>query len=142
MQLWGSAWRVAGTITTLLGTSMRVVMTILALALVLFLAWALLRWMNRRMPGMAGGGAARMIKVLDRVQAGKSSTLLLVRVQDKVFLLGAGDRGVDKICEFDDPEGKLLPPAIGEPPSFAAALRDAAAKAGFGKKKTEGDDAP
>lgn len=115
----------------------QILWVVIALALVLGLAWVLLRWMNKRVPGMGGG--ARLIKVLDRVALGKSGSLLLVRVQDKVLLVAFSERAVEKLCEFDDPDGTLSLPDVVDTPSFAAALKDAAAKIGIGGKDGKGD---
>ncbi len=110
---------------------LRIIGALAALVVVLLLAWLLLRWMNRRVPGMAGN--AKMIKVLDRVSVGKGGMLMLVRVQDKVILLVAGDHVAEKLLEFDDPDG-AFEPKIAASPSFAGALKDAAKRFG-GKDK-------
>lgn len=120
-------------------TIMRILGAIAALALVLFLAYILLRWLNKRMPGLGAGGAAgKMITVLDRVTLGKNSSILLVRVQDRVFLVGISENAVQTLAEFDDPEGELTLPDKGENPSFSEAMKDAVAKMGFGKKDKGG----
>ncbi len=116
---------------------LRILGAIAALALVLFLAWFILRWLNRRVPSMGGGGgkaAGRMITVLDRVHLGKNSSLLLVRVQDKVYLVGISEHTVQTLAEIDDPDGELALPEAGQNPSFTAALRDAVAKMGVKPK--------
>lgn len=116
-------------------TILRILGAIAALALVLFLAYVILRWLNKRMPGVGGGASSgRMITVLDRVTLGKNSSILLVRVQDRVFLVGISEHAVQTLAEFDDPDGELTLPAAGENPGFSAAMKDAVAKMGFGKK--------
>ena len=106
---------------------LRILGAILALAFVLFLAWFCLRFLNRRIPGFGGGGG-RMITVLDRVNLGKNNGLFLVRVEDKVFLIGMSEHAVSTIREFDDPEGKLTLPERPENIPFTEALKEAAAK--------------
>ncbi len=116
---------------------LRILTAILSLAFVLFLAWVVIRWMGGRMPGMAAGGKGRMINVLDRVNTGKNSGLLLVRVGDKVLLVAYSEHNVQSVYDFDDPEGAFVPyvpPASGM--SFTDALKDAASK--FGKKNDGG----
>lgn len=115
-----------------------------ALILVLLAAWLLLRWMNNRMPGMGSGGASRLVKVLDRVPVGKNSSILLLRVQDKVLLVAVTEHGAEKLCEFDDPDGLIAPDTpAGEVPGFAAVLKDTARKM-MGKEPAQPaqEDAP
>lgn len=119
MEYWDAAAKILGTLA--------------ALVLVLLLAWLLLRWMNKRMPGVSGG-AQRAIKVLDRLPVGKNGTILLLRVQDKVLLVAVGERGAEKLYEFDDPDGKFDLPKPGGTTGFSDALKDAAKKMGLGKK--------
>lgn len=115
---------------------LQIVMMLLALALVLFLAWFILRWMNKRVPGMGGTGNGKFVKVLERVPTGKSGSIMLIRVENKVILVAVTEHAVEKLCEFDDPEGNLDLP-VQEFPSFASALKDAGKK--FSKKKDGGD---
>ena len=110
---------------------LRIIGALVALVAVLLLAWLLLRWMNRRVPGMAGN--AKMIKVLDRVNVGKGGIMMLVRVQDKVILMVVNDHVAEKLLEFDDPDG-TFDPKTGDTPSFSNALKDAAKRFG-GKDK-------
>ena len=111
--------------------TLRILGALLALVVVLLLAWLLLRWMNKRVPG--GGAGSKLIKVLDRVAVGRGCMLLLVRVQGKVILLAMGERVAEKLLEFDDPDG-AFEPKIAASPSFAGALKDAAKRFG-GKDK-------
>ncbi|NLW78099.1 MAG: flagellar biosynthetic protein FliO [Ruminococcaceae bacterium] len=117
------------------GTILRVLGTIAALVLVLFLAWLLLRWMNKRMPGMSGSG--KMIKVLDRTAAGKNSSILLLRVEDKVLLVAISEHAIEKLCEFDDPDEQIKPPPTPDYPSFSSTLRNATKN--LGRPKDKGD---
>lgn len=120
---------------------LRLLGVMVALGVVLFLAWLTLRFMNRKMPGMAGG-SSRLIQVLDRVSTGRSSSLMLIRVQDTVMLVAFSEHTVQKLCEFDDPEGKMkLPEMTGAfTGSFASALKDAATRAGLKPKNDKGDE--
>lgn len=123
---------------------LRIIGALFSLAVVLFLAYAVLRWMNKRVPGLNGPvGNQRLIEVLDRVSAGRNSNIMLLRVQDKVILVAMSENSIEKLQEFDDPDRKI---SRGETPdeiSFAAILKDAAAKTGFslkemGRKKPAG----
>lgn len=116
----------------------RFVAAIIALALVLACAWLLLRWMNRRVPGLSGG-ANRLIQILDRVSVGKTSSIILLRVQDKVILVAVSEHAMEKLYEFDDPDGEIALPPAAEFPNFSDALKDAAKR--FQKRgKNNGDD--
>ncbi|MDL2294136.1 flagellar biosynthetic protein FliO [Ruminococcaceae bacterium OttesenSCG-928-D13] len=107
--------------------------TLLALVLVLVLAWLALRWLNRRVPGMGGGSTERLIKVLDRVTVGKNTVLVLVQVKNTVMLVAVGDHTVEKLAEFDAADGAFdIPKAAQQNPSFADALKDTLAKSRFG----------
>jgi flagellar biosynthetic protein FliO len=113
----------------------------LVLVLVLLLAWLVLRWLSRRMPGAGVPTKKRAIKVLDRLSMGRSGTVMLLRVKDKVLLVAMTDHGAEKLYEFDDPDGEFDLEKPGEAPAFADALKDAARRL-RGKKKDGGDDAP
>lgn len=120
-------------------TIVRILSAIAALALVLVLAYLFLRWLNRRVPGVGAGSApGKMITVLDRVTLSRTSSILLVRVQDRVFLVGISEHAIETLAELDDPEGKLKLPDPGDNPTFSAALKDAVGKMGFGSKKDKG----
>lgn len=123
----------------LLDGIMRTLGAVLSLALVLGCAYVLLRWINRRVPGMSGG-SGRLIQVLDRVSVGRSGSILLVRIKDKVMLLGISDHAVEKLCEFDDPDETMVLPKAEDLPSFSQALKDAAKRFTGGPKN--GGDAP
>ena len=108
-------------------TILRILGALLALALVLFLAWFTLQWMGRRMTGTTGR-SGHLLKVLDRVPLGKGSSLLLVRVQDKVYFIASSEHTIEKIGEIEDPDETLKLPDPAETISFTDALKDAAKK--------------
>lgn len=117
---------------------LRIIGAIAALALVLFLAWLMMRWLGRRMPGLSTG-QSRLIKVLDKTSFGRNSGLLLVRVHDKVLLIGFTDHATTTLGEFDDPEGKIAKVEDVAQPSFTEALKGAAEQLGF-KRDKNGQD--
>ncbi len=118
-------------------TILRILGALAALALVLFLAWFILRWMGSRMGGTPGG-AKRLLNILDRVSFGKNSSLLLVRVQSKVYFLAVSDHAIAKIGEFDDPDGEIQTPPPGEMIPFSDAMKQAMQKL----KKPKGPGGP
>ena len=108
---------------------LRVIGAIVALGLVLLCAWLVLRWVGGKMPGVSGG-TNRLIQVLDRVSVSRNSTIVLLRVQSKVFLVAISDNAVEKLCEMDDPDNTMALPKPAELPNFSVALKEAAKKLG------------
>lgn len=117
----------------------QIIGALLALVLVCALAWVVLRWINQRMPSLGGGSTKRLITVLDRVAVGKNAVVLLLHVGGRVMLVAVSDHAIEKLAEFDAENGEFEVPATPDNPSFAAALKDAASKAGFLKKDPERD---
>ena len=99
-------------------------MMLLALCFVLFLAWYLLRFLSKRMPGARAAGA---IQILDRVNIGREKSLLIVKAGDKTLLVGMSDNAVATLCEFDD-DTQFSVAAQPEPNDFSAILQSAAKK--------------
>lgn len=119
------------TMSTLLGA-------VFALALVLFCAWVILRFINKRIPGLSGGASGRLIKVLDRVNVTRSSCILLLRVEEKVLLVSMTEHSSETLCEFQDPEGKIVQPPAEPLPDFSTAMKDAIQR--LSKKDENGGD--
>lgn len=71
--------------------------TLLALALVLFLAWFFLSRIGR--VSQTGGGQRRIL-VLDRLAVDRDKVLLLVAVGERTFLLAMSAGAVNTVCEF------------------------------------------
>ena len=96
--------------------------TLLALGAVSLLAWVVLRWSAKRGFGMGPSGGR--LRVLERVPLDQRRALYLVRVGDRVLLVGAGEGASPTVLAELDPSE--LPPAPERPPgnaSFAAILR-------------------
>ena len=74
---------------------------VLALAAVCILAWVALRWSARRGLGVGRGGR---VQVLERVPLDARRALYLVRVGEKVLLVGAGDGAAPAVLTEVDPE--------------------------------------
>ena len=92
----------------------RVLGAILALALVLFLAWLVLRLLNRAMPGLQGtaAGRGRFVQVPERIPYGKGPTLLLLRVQSTVILVACSVPAGEKLWGIYVPDANhLYPPS-------------------------------
>lgn len=77
-------------------------------ALILVLAY----WAVKLLSRGYGGGAGRMVEVLDRVALGQEKQLLVVKTAGKVLLLGVTAHRIEKIEELD---AARLP----EPPAAA-----------------------
>lgn len=104
--------------------------TLAALAIVLALIFGL-RLLLRRVGGGAAGGAARgAIEVLARTPVTPKHQVLLLRVGQRIWLVGAGSNGLSRLGEISEPEqvaellgaverGRSTSPSA----SFASALR-------------------
>jgi flagellar biosynthetic protein FliO len=75
--------------------------TLLALAAVCILAWVVLKWGARRGLGRAARGRVR---VLERVPLDPKRSVYLVRVGDRMLLLGAGDGAAPTVLAELDPD--------------------------------------
>jgi flagellar protein FliO/FliZ len=74
--------------------------TILALVIVIALAYALLRWgLKRLMPGHATGGGE--ISILDRQPLDSRRQVVLVKAYGRYLLLGVGDGSVTLLTELE-----------------------------------------
>jgi flagellar protein FliO/FliZ len=74
--------------------------TILALVIVIGLAWVLLRWgLKRLLPGT--GRSAGEIRVLDRQSLDGRRSVVLVEAYGRYLLLGVGDGSVTLLAELD-----------------------------------------
>lgn len=122
--------------------------SILLFVLVLFLAWFCTRWIGKRfgLRTAAGGGK---IKILDRMALGTDRSLLVVRLEDRVWLLGVTAHHISKIEELDpeifaeeelsQEEGAHgVSSILSGSSNFAAALRNAL-KGWTSEKKNEKD---
>lgn len=122
--------------------------SILLFVLVLFLAWFCTRWVGKRygLRTMAGGSK---MKVLDRMALGADRSLVVVRLENRVWLLGVTAHHVSKIEELDpgifaeeelsQEEGSHgVSAVLSSSSNFAAALRNAL-KGWTSEKKNEKD---
>ncbi len=121
-------------------TVLRILGTLLALVFVLALAWFILHWLNSRTGNLGGfARSGRLLQVLDRMTIGKNSTLLLVRVQSKVYLIAVSDHSIQTINEWDDPEHTIQAPP---PPENLLSFQDALKEAAKKLKKPDHTDGP
>lgn len=101
------------------GYGIALLQTLFALAGVCVLAWVVLRWGARRGFGM--GALGGRVRVLERVALDPRRTLYIVKVGERVLLLGAGDGGSPALITEIDPA--TLPPEEVRKPS-GDAFRD------------------
>lgn len=85
------------------GFPLQLVLTILALALVLALAWLLLRGLASMTTGRSRGGR---LTLLDSLPVGTRERVVLVRLDDTEYLLGVGSGSVQRLDQI---------PATGSP---------------------------
>jgi flagellar biosynthetic protein FliO len=102
------------------GYGVALLQTLLALVAVCILAWVVLRWGARRGLGL---GAGRKIRVLERVMLDPRRALYLVKVGEKVLLIGGGDGAAPAVLAEIDPA--TIPP---DPEHKPLAFRDVLAK--------------
>lgn len=83
------------------GYGVALLQTLLALAAVCVLAWVVLRWGARR--GLGLGASRGRVRVIERVALDPRRALYLVKVGDKVLLIGAGDGAAPAVLSEIDP---------------------------------------
>ena len=96
--------------------------SLIALFAVCILAWALLRWASKR--GL-GGSQGRQIKILERVSLDPRRQLYLVKIGEKILLLGAGEGAAPRLLTEIDPTAIANDDRSFEPsltPSFASII--------------------
>lgn len=102
------------------------IITVLAsLCFVLFLAYWLLHWLNKRMPSQATGGG---IRVLDRLNIGKDKCLLVVKVADKTMLIAVSNNNIEKLADYDSDEPFIRDISQGQSADFKSVLLGAVGK--------------
>ena len=85
----------------------------LALSVVLFLAWWSIRYLVPRLQSLAPVPTGSMI-VLERLSLGMRSSLCLVKVGERYFLIGITPGSMECLAEVS---GTELPASTGEPPA-------------------------
>jgi len=101
------------------GYGVALLQTLFALGAVCVLAWVVLRWGARRGIGM--GALGGRVRVLERIALDPRRALYIVKVGDRVLLLGAGDGGSPALITEIDPD--TLPPEAARKPT-GEAFRD------------------
>lgn len=85
--------------------------TLLAIAVILYLAYAATKLLGKRFS--VSGGGSKKIKILDSVSVGQGKTILIVQTGGKTFLIGSG-QDINLISELDSNEflcdGDVLQP--------------------------------
>lgn len=112
---------------------------LLVLGLVLFLAYKSSRWLGHRYGAQSLRGTH--MEVLERVMLAPDRSLVLVRLRDRVLLLGVTAQRIETLAQLDPSDYTGAPAAPDASPaadSFAAMLRDALG--GFGKGPKKDDD--
>lgn len=90
--------------------------------LVLAGAYFATRWIGRHYSAVGGGSAN--LKVLERLNIGKESALMIVEAAGKTFLAGCTPHSIQILCELDPQElQQPQPPGMAGTPDFAAILK-------------------
>lgn len=113
--------------------------TLLGIALILYLTYISTKFIGRRFSLKSVGG--KKLKVIESVSIGQGKTLLIVRVGEKTFLVGAASESIHLIGELDSSEFKEpennLPSENGM--DFKTAFKTVLEN-NFGKKKKKDND--
>lgn len=100
------------------------------LGLIFFLFYALKK-LNKGISVKSGN----RLKVLDRVNIGRDSMLLIVSVCGQVMLLGVTAQKVEKLCDLDISEQEYL--SMEQTPDFKSVLSSTISSAFFKKQHRE-----
>jgi flagellar biogenesis protein FliO len=87
---------------------------LISLFIVLMVLWVLAQIVRRKgLPGSRGGGAGRaarrQVDVLNRQSLGKGQTLVTVRLDDRVVLLGVTAQNITTLSELDPTAYGIVP---------------------------------
>lgn len=72
---------------------------LLPVAAVLLLAYWCSRYLGKR---WGSGQAGSYFKVLDRLQIGPNRSLMLVKLQDRIYLIGSSEKGIELLDKPED----------------------------------------
>jgi flagellar biosynthetic protein FliO len=100
--------------TSIGGLLVRLVVSLLVVLLVLWVLSQIVR--KRGLPGMRGGsraGRPKPIDVLSRQSLGKGQTLVTVRMDERVLLLGVTPQSITTLSELDPTDYGFAPAAAG-----------------------------
>lgn len=106
---------------------MLILRMLIFLALVILLIWLLLRKflpMIARAPGFRN----RNVKILERVPLDTKRSLLVVEIQDRVYLLGSAEGQINVLMELDREKMAAAPSITSSPGSFDQVFRRVFAK--------------
>lgn len=66
---------------------------------IILLTYYASRWYAKKMGPVAGG---KFIKVLDRIVVSKASSVIIIEVQEKQYMLGVSEQNVQVLMEIED----------------------------------------
>ncbi|NLB17492.1 MAG: flagellar biosynthetic protein FliO [Syntrophomonadaceae bacterium] len=78
-----------------------VIQMILALALIIFLAWGMIRFFGRSMNTSFQG---RWIKVIEQISLGTNRSISVIEIGGRSFLIGITDHSISLLTEIEDPD--------------------------------------
>lgn len=78
---------------------MSIIFALAGTVCVILLTYYASKWYANKMGPIAGG---KYIKVIDRVVVNKSSSIMIIEVQEKQFVMGVSDQNVQILMEVED----------------------------------------
>ncbi|MEG0898806.1 MAG: flagellar biosynthetic protein FliO [Oscillospiraceae bacterium] len=108
--------------------------SMMGIVLVLALAYFGSRWVGKRMSSIVSGSK---IRIIDKAMLGQDKYLAVVRVGEKVFLVGISGQSINMLSELDSEDFKELPIQQEQQPDFKEILENAKI---FIKKVRSGDN--
>ncbi len=110
------------------GDIFRLIMTMLLMVGVFVGAYYFSRFMGKRYGGVSGGKGQGSIELLESRPLGKDQSLVIVRVDGRVLLLGATTHRIELISELSPDFEAENEGQTALPPSFFGVLKDAVKK--------------
>lgn len=110
---------------------MDILFSFASVILVIFLAYWGTRWFSSRYKTITDG---KYIKILERTVLGKDRHLVLIRINEKAFLLGMGGQSIETICAMDANELGETKSSV-KPADFNTILKDMISKNMFSFSK-------
>lgn len=112
-----------------------VLFTLVAMVVVLALAYYTTRWLGKRINTGSGTG---LIKVLDKTMIGQGKLLAVIKIGDKTMLVGVAENSITKLCDIEESDIVLEDNSKKSNVSFHESLKFALKNTMGAKKEDKG----